>query len=150
MGPFLSSLKEKSAADKRCRANLPIVRLLGQARDKTGLQIRLETLQHNHKLQRGVILGPDIKWKEEALELWGQGSQKINYTDTPTPPTSAPDDILLAFMERLGLKPQQAVVRVCVSADGVKQKFAGTLTMWKWKKSQWIKLMFVFLSQLFS
>lgn len=35
LGSFLSSLKEKSGADKRCRANLPAVRLQGQARDKT-------------------------------------------------------------------------------------------------------------------
>lgn len=33
----VSSLEEKSAADKKCKANLTPVRLQGQAGDKTGL-----------------------------------------------------------------------------------------------------------------
>lgn len=43
LGSFLLSQREKSDTDKRCRANLPAVRLQGQVKDKTGLQIRLET-----------------------------------------------------------------------------------------------------------
>ena len=84
LASFLSSLKEKSGADKRCRANLPAVRLQGQARDKTGLQIRLETpTAEPRAAMGGEIFGPDIKWKEEALELCGRSSQEINYTDAP-------------------------------------------------------------------
>lgn len=119
LGSFLSSLKEKSGADKRCRANLPAVRLQGQAKDKTGVQIRLETPTAEPRAVRVKILGPDIKWKEEALELWGQSSQKINYTYAPMPPSSAPADILLASIECLGWRPQQAVAEVCVSTDRV-------------------------------
>lgn len=76
--------RRKSEADKSCRANLPAVRLQGQAWDKTWLQIRLETpaAEPRAATKGGEILEPDRKWKEEALRLRDWGSpHKINYTD---------------------------------------------------------------------
>lgn len=120
LGSFLFSLKKKSGADKRQGANLPTVRLQGQVRDKTGLPIRQETPAAELPALRGKILGPDIKREKAALELRGQGSQEINYTDALIHPSSTHVDFLLAFVGFLGWKPKQAVVKDCVSTARVK------------------------------